>query len=165
LKLPLPKSGSASSPNSTPSTASIASSSTTPFATSKPLFPGDETADGSFDNFAHVLTISTAHLERYLSIARQVTRLATGLPPANPKLEKFDIPMQVLQDDRQSEDLLPGSRGGIAIRTHFATPGEYPAKVRRQPSLELANAGACTGNLTCVYTHSLSWLSPAQPIP
>jgi hypothetical protein len=28
----------------------------------KPLLPGDETADGSFDNFADVLTISTAHL-------------------------------------------------------------------------------------------------------
>ena len=49
----------------------------------KSLLPGDETADGSFDNFADVLTISTAHLERYLSVARQVTRLATGLPPAS----------------------------------------------------------------------------------
>ena len=48
----------------------------------KPLLPGDETADGSFDNFADVLSISTAHLERYMSVARQVTRLATGLPPA-----------------------------------------------------------------------------------
>ena len=28
----------------------------------KPLLPGDETADGSFDNFADVLSISTAHL-------------------------------------------------------------------------------------------------------
>src|SRR3954471_22786573 len=48
----------------------------------KPLLPGDETADGSFDNFADSLSISTAHLERYLSVARQVTRLATGLPPS-----------------------------------------------------------------------------------
>jgi hypothetical protein len=30
-----------------------------------PLLPGDETADGSFDNFADSLSISTAHLERY----------------------------------------------------------------------------------------------------
>ena len=43
--------------------------------------PGDETADGSFDNFADVLSISTAHLERYLSVGRQVTRLAVGLSP------------------------------------------------------------------------------------
>src|SRR5215467_427481 len=38
------------------------------------------------------------------------------------------------------------------------------------PSLELsmdvpANAGACTGNLSCVYTHTLSWRSPTQPLP
>ena len=47
----------------------------------RPLLPGDETADGSFDNLADALTISTAHLERYLSVARQISRLATGLPP------------------------------------------------------------------------------------
>jgi len=37
-------------------------------------------------------------------------------------------------------------------------------------SLELsmdvpANAGACTGSLSCVYTHTLSWRSPTQPLP
>ena len=37
-------------------------------------------------------------------------------------------------------------------------------------SLELAmdppnNAGACTGNLSCVYTHTLSWRSKTQPLP
>src|SRR5215472_4265981 len=37
-------------------------------------------------------------------------------------------------------------------------------------SLELsmdapANAGACTGNLSCVYTHTLSWRSARQPLP
>ena len=48
----------------------------------KSLLPGDETADASFDNFADALSISTAHVERYLSVARQVTRLAVGLPPS-----------------------------------------------------------------------------------
>src|ERR1700745_3492944 len=67
----------------------------------KPLLPGDETADGSFDNFADVLSISTAHLERYMSVARQVTGLAVGLPPANPGLDRFEIPLHVLQEDRQ----------------------------------------------------------------
>src|SRR5438128_792970 len=37
-------------------------------------------------------------------------------------------------------------------------------------SLELSmdapgNAGACTGNLSCVYSHTLSWRSPTQPLP
>jgi len=98
----------------------------------KPLLPGDETADGSFDNFADSLSISTAHLERYLSVARQVTRLAVGLPPASPGLERFEIPLFVMQDDRQSEDLPLGSRGGLAIRRDFSVDGEYLVKVRLQ---------------------------------
>jgi uncharacterized protein DUF1592/uncharacterized protein DUF1588/uncharacterized protein DUF1585/uncharacterized protein DUF1587/uncharacterized protein DUF1595/cytochrome c len=96
----------------------------------KSLLPGDDTADGSFDNFADVLTISTAHLERYLSAARQVTRLATGLPPANPRLETFEIPLHVVQEDRQDDDLPFGSRGGIAVRYAFPVDGEYLIKVR-----------------------------------
>src|SRR6202162_4537974 len=98
----------------------------------KPLLPGDETADGSFDNFADVLSISTAHLERYMSVARQVTRLATGLPPRSPGLERFEIPLHVLQNDRQSEDLPFGSRGGIAIHHDFPVDAEYLIKVRLQ---------------------------------
>src|SRR5206468_8438675 len=96
----------------------------------KPLLPGDETADGSFDNFADSLSISTAHLERYMSVARQVTRLAAGLPPARPSIETFEIPLHLIQDDRQSEDLPLGSRGGIAIRHDFPVNGEYLIKVR-----------------------------------
>jgi mono/diheme cytochrome c family protein len=98
----------------------------------KALLPGDETADGSFDNFADALSISTAHLERYLSVARQVTRLAIGLPPATPTLETFEIPLHVIQDDRQGEDLPLGSRGGIAVRHDFPVDGEYLIKVRLQ---------------------------------
>ena len=98
----------------------------------RPLLPGDETADGSFDNVADALSISTAHLERYLSVARQVTRLATGLPPVGPSVERFEIPIHVIQDDRQSEDLPFGSRGGIAVRHVFPTSGDYLIKVKLQ---------------------------------
>src|SRR5580704_13928262 len=98
----------------------------------KPLLPGDDTADGSFDNFADSLSISTAHLERYMSVARQVTRLATGLPPAKPGLENFEIPLHVLQDDRMGEDLPFGSRGGLAIHYDFPVDGEYLIHVKLQ---------------------------------
>src|SRR5438876_2386568 len=98
----------------------------------KSQLPGDETADGSFDNFADSLSLSTAHLERYLSVARQVTRLATGLPPTLPKVERFEIPLHVLQNDQQSDDLTLGSRGGIAIHYNFPVNGEYLIKVRLQ---------------------------------
>ncbi len=98
----------------------------------KPLLPGDDTADGSFDNFADVLSISTTHLERYMSVARQITRLATGLPPSQPTVQRFEIPLHVLQEDRMSEDLPFGSRGGIAVHYDFPTDGQYTIKVKLQ---------------------------------
>jgi mono/diheme cytochrome c family protein len=94
------------------------------------LLPGDETADGSFDNFADALSITTTHMERYLSVARYVTRLAVGLPPTAPGVETFEVPLHVVQDQRQSEDLPFGSRGGIAVRYHFPVDGEYVIKIR-----------------------------------
>jgi hypothetical protein len=44
------------------------------------------------------------------------------------------------------------------------------AKDTQLASLELAmdapaNAGACTGILSCAYTHTISWRSPTQPLP
>ena len=94
-----------------------------------PLLPGDETSDTGFDNNADVLSISTAQLERYLSAARTITRLATGLPPANPEFETFDVPLLLLQDERQDENLPLGSRGGVAVPYHFPVDGEYLIKV------------------------------------
>ncbi|MEQ1907807.1 MAG: DUF1592 domain-containing protein [Vicinamibacterales bacterium] len=92
--------------------------------------PGDDTADGSFDNFADALSISTAHLERYLSVARQITRQVTGLPPAAPALSSYEVPLHILQDDRQSEDLPLGSRGGLAVHYNAPVDGEYTIKVK-----------------------------------
>ncbi len=46
----------------------------------------------------------------------------------------------------------------------------HVAKDTQVASLELsmdapANAGACTGILSCAYTHTISWRSPTQPLP
>ena len=49
-----------------------------------------------------------------------------------PAVETFEIPLHVVQDDRQSEDLPFGSRGGMAIRYDFPVDGEYAIKVRLQ---------------------------------
>ena len=107
------------------------------------LLPGDETADGSFDNFADVLTISRAHLERYLSVARQVTRLAVGLPPPAAGFDTFEVPLHIVQDGRQSEDLPLGSRGGLAVPYTFPVDGEYVIRVhlRRQYQAYLMGMG------------------------
>ncbi|MCY4074868.1 MAG: DUF1587 domain-containing protein, partial [Acidobacteria bacterium] len=94
-----------------------------------PLLPGDETSDTGFDNNADVLSISTAQLERYLSAARTITRLATGLTPTGPGFETFDVPLLLLQDERQSEDLPLGSRGGVAVPYHFPVDGDYLIRI------------------------------------
>ena len=93
------------------------------------LLPGDDTSDTGFDNNADVLSISTAQLERYLSAARYITRLATGLPPTGPGFETFEVPLLLLQDDRQSPDLPLGSRGGMVVRYNFPVDGEYLIKL------------------------------------
>jgi len=48
--------------------------------------------------------------------------------------------------------------------------GRHFASETQVGSLEMsmdvpANAGACTGNLSCAYTHTLSWRSATQPLP
>ena len=94
------------------------------------LLPGDETSDTGFDNNADVLSITTSQLERYLSAARRITRLATGLSPPSPGFETFEVPLLLLQDDRQNQDLPLGSRGGTAIHYNFPVDGEYLIKLR-----------------------------------
>jgi mono/diheme cytochrome c family protein len=93
------------------------------------LLPGDPTADGSFDNMAASLPFSTAHMERYMSVARQLTRLATGLPPENPNITIYEVPLYMSQDWRQNEDMPFGSRGGIAVTHNFPIEGQYQIKV------------------------------------
>ena len=94
------------------------------------LLPGDETSDTGFDNNADVLSITPVQLERYLSAGRKITRLATGLPPRGPGIATFHIPLHLVQDDRQSEDLPAGSQGGVGIHYDFPVDGEYLIKVR-----------------------------------
>ena len=98
----------------------------------RPLLPGDETADGSFDNLADALSISTAHLERYLSVARQIT--SPGHRPAADESARRDLRDPAPRDPGRSteRDLPFGSRGGIAIPYNFPVDGEYLVKVRLQ---------------------------------
>src|SRR3954447_21594204 len=49
------------------------------------------------------------------------------------------------------------------LARHFA--GETQVASLEMSMDAPANAGACTGNLSCAYTHTLSWRSPTQPLP
>ena len=89
------------------------------------LLPGDEVTDGSFDNLAESLSLTTAHVERYMSVARMVTRRAVGLPPRSPEGGVFEVDRYLEQDGRMGEELPLGSRGGIAVPYYFPVDGEY----------------------------------------
>src|SRR5216684_8414185 len=82
------------------------------------LLPGDDAAYG-FDNIGDMLTVSPSLLERYLSAAEKITRLALGDLSIPPVIETIGVPESLKQDKRMSDDLPAGSRGGVAIRHYF----------------------------------------------
>ena len=98
----------------------------------KALLPGDDSGYG-FDNIADVLRVSPGLLDRYLLAAQRIARVAVGDPTIRPGAATYNVPYLLLrQDDRMSEELPFGSRGGIAIRHQFPGDGEYAIKIRLQ---------------------------------
>ena len=92
------------------------------------LLPADSADEHGFDNIASMLSVSPTLLDRYLSAARRLSRLAVGLPPGAPATEEYRVRLD--QDDYLGEDLPFGSRGGAAIRHRFPVDGEYAIQVR-----------------------------------
>ena len=95
------------------------------------LLPIDELNHG-FDNIGDVLSVSPVLLERYMSAAGKISRLAVGDAEVRSYYETYTLPALLNQDERLSEDLPFGSRGGIAIRHHFPVDGEYTIRIRLQ---------------------------------
>ena len=93
--------------------------------------PADAPDRHGFDNNAGALSLSPALLGRYVSAALKISRLAIGSRPAGGAvIQTYDLPLNLIQNDRQSEDLPFGSRGGAAIHHHFPVDGEYVIKIR-----------------------------------
>ena len=91
------------------------------------LLPADDTSYG-FDNIAGALAVSPTLLERYLSAARKISRLAVAAPVPSPTAETFRVRSDLPQDDRL--DGLPfGTRGGVLIRYNFPQDADYVIKV------------------------------------
>src|SRR5262245_42933637 len=66
------------------------------------LLPADDAAYG-FDNIGDILGISPALLDRYLSAAEKITRLAIGDITIPPVLETIDVAKDLRQDVRMSD--------------------------------------------------------------
>jgi hypothetical protein len=92
------------------------------------LLPPDDSGFG-FDNIADVLSVSPMLTERYLAAARKISKAAVGDPVIRPVTESFAINKYVKQDDRASEDLPFGSRGGLAVHYYFPVDGDYVIKI------------------------------------
>jgi hypothetical protein len=98
------------------------------------LLPADDTDEHGFDNVADVLTVSPALMERYLFAARKIGRLALGYP-TGPGVELYQLSRLLTQDERVSDDLPFGSRGGAAVRHYFPADAEYQIKVKLKSNL------------------------------
>ncbi len=95
------------------------------------VLPADDSGYG-FDNIGDVLSVSPMLLERYLSAAARISRLAIGDPSIPPVLEVYEGPKTFTQEgheDRVSAGLPFGTRGGLAIEHFFSVDGEYAIKV------------------------------------
>ena len=64
-----------------------------------------------------------------MSAARMIGRLAVGEPKIRPFSEKYELSKFLTQDERMSDDLPFGSRGGLAIRHYFPADGAYTIRV------------------------------------
>ena len=92
------------------------------------LLPGDDVSYG-FDNIAGVLKLSPTLMERYLSAAQKVSRLAVGTPLRTPSIDYYRI-----TDDLSQDVHLPGlplgTRGGTRIDYVFPMDAVYEIRPR-----------------------------------
>jgi hypothetical protein len=95
------------------------------------LLPADDIGYG-FDNIGDVLQVSPVLLERYLSVARRVSRSAVGDMNMPVAYQTYTVPHRLVQEERLSEIAPVGSRGGTAIRHLFPVDGEYEISVALQ---------------------------------
>src|SRR5688572_6720347 len=100
------------------------------------ILPPDEQAHG-FDTNADALSVVPALLDRYLTAAAKISRLAVGDPTLRPAFERYTAVRNnsnertwLWQTERLGEEFPLGSRGGIAARHYFPVDGEYVLKAR-----------------------------------
>jgi hypothetical protein len=91
------------------------------------LLPADEASHG-FDNVT-VGGLSPVLLDRYITAAQKISRLAVGGTRRSPGGDTIRVKADVTQEDR-AEGLPLGTRGGAVIRYTFPQDGEYDVRVR-----------------------------------
>jgi mono/diheme cytochrome c family protein len=100
------------------------------------MLPPDAQAAG-FDTNADALAMEPALLDRYLTAAARIARMAVGDPTLRPTFERYtsvkgnsNEQTWLWQTERLGEAFSLGSRGGIAARHYFPLDGEYVVRLR-----------------------------------
>jgi mono/diheme cytochrome c family protein len=106
--------------------------------------PADNTGYG-FDNIADVLSTSPVLLERYISVARSVSRQAVGDLKLKPVKDRFEPPHESSptakgRNERIGDDLPFDSRGGIVFKRYFPLDAEYVIEIKMAPDPQVAAA-------------------------
>ena len=70
-----------------------------------------------------------------MAAASKISRLAVGDTHASPSFDTYDIPKMMVQEDRASEDLPFGTRGGAAVHHYFPVDGDDIIRVRLRKQL------------------------------
>src|SRR5262245_51476195 len=91
------------------------------------LLPGDDSSHG-FDNIT-VGELSPTLMERYLSAAQKISRLAVGTPVRAPNSITMVLPADLTQEDHLN-GLPVGTRGGTVVQQTFPQDGEYEIQIR-----------------------------------
>ena len=91
------------------------------------LLPADDSSYG-FDNVT-VGDLSPTLLDRYVSAAEKISRLAVGRPSRSPGGDTIRIPPDVTQEEHV-EGLPVGTRGGAVVPYTFPVDGEYEIQIR-----------------------------------
>jgi hypothetical protein len=91
------------------------------------LLPADESSYG-FDNVT-VGDLSPTLLDRYVSAAEKISRVAVGRPSRSPGGDTIRIPADVTQEEHL-EGLPIGTRGGALVHYTFPLDGEYEIQIR-----------------------------------
>ncbi len=85
--------------------------------------------DFGFDNIADSLNMSPMLLERYMTAASKIARLAVGAMNIPPSSHIYASPKFVGQFERMGDEFSFGSRGGLSVQHHFPLDGEYMIRV------------------------------------
>jgi hypothetical protein len=95
------------------------------------LLPADDIGYG-FDNIGDVLTVSPSLLERYLLAASKISRQAVGDVNMPTTFQTYTVSHALRQEDRMSDAMPIGSRGGAVVEHSFPVDGDYEISVGLQ---------------------------------